>query len=53
MAVGAPQPSSVAFFAKASDEALSLTVFFFASEDWPFLLATDSLQTVLVSDRTD
>ena len=52
MAVGAPQPSSVAFFAKASDESLSLTVFF-ASEDWFFLLAAESLQSVLVFDRTD
>lgn len=52
MAVGAPQPSSLAFFAKASDEALSLTVFF-ASEHWSFLLAAESLQSVLASDNTD
>ena len=53
VAVGAPQPSSAAFAKKATEESLSLTVFFFASRDWSFLLAAESLQRVLVSERTD
>ncbi len=53
MAVGAPQPSSLAFFVKASDESLILTVLFFAAEVPSFLPVAESLQSVLVPDRTD
>ena len=52
MAVGAPQPSSLAFFAKAFDESFSLTVFF-ADEDSSVLPAASSPPRVVVSDRTD
>ena len=52
VAVGAPQPSCLAFFAKAVDESPSLTVFF-VDEDSPFLLVAESPPRVVVSERTD